>query len=264
MLTIGQFSKICMVTIKALRHYDNIGLIKPYEVKQNGYRFYSEEQIPVMLLINKLKYYGFSLADIKDILADENSLLAKLKKQKHSLYDSLLDTEYVISEIEHHIVSLERTGNIMSYQNNYEITITETADMPVIANRQYMSTDDFSKYYGMLYKRCADENIVLTGECMAIYHDKEFNPDNTDIELALGVKDAEKADKVIKGTSCARTVHFGPYSKLPEAYGAITRWISENNCEMSAPPYEIYVKSHFDKIPVDEWETHIFFPIKKI
>lgn len=264
MLTIGQFSKICMVTIKALRHYDKIGLIKPYEVnKENGYRFYSENQIPTMLLISKLKYYGFSLADIKDILACESTLLPKLKKQKHMLYDSILNTQSVINEIDHHIASLERTGNIMSYQNNYEITVKETADIHVISNRQYMSVDDFSKYYGMLYKRCADENIVLTGECMAFYHDKEFDPKSSDIELALGVKDADKADKIISGTVCASTVHFGAYSKLPEAYGAITQWINKNNYEITAAPYEIYVKSHFDKIPVDEWETHIFFPVKK-
>ncbi|MGM9937948.1 MAG: MerR family transcriptional regulator [Candidatus Ornithomonoglobus sp.] len=87
MLTIGQFSKTCMVTIKALRHYDKIGLIKPCSINdENGYRFYSEEQIPRMLLIKKLKYYGFSLTDIKDILSDESTLLTRLRKQKNVLY----------------------------------------------------------------------------------------------------------------------------------------------------------------------------------
>ncbi len=264
MLTIGQFSKICMVTIKALRYYDKIGLIKPSMVNnENGYRFYSEKQIPVMLLISRLKYYGFSLTDIKDILFDESVLLSKLKNQKNTLRCSIDNMEIIIKEIEQHIASMERTGNIMSYQNNYDVEVKTTADMPVISNRQHMSVDDFGKYYGMLYKRCADENIVLTGDCMAFYHDREFNPDNSDIELALGVKDASKADKIIKGSQCAQTTHFGSYSKLPEAYGAIVRWIKENGFEISAPPYEIYVKSHFDKIPVEEWETRIFFPIKQ-
>ncbi len=92
---------------------------------------------------------------------------------------------------------------------------------------------------------------------------KEFDPENSDIELALGVADADKADKIMPGAMCAVTTHYGPYSKLPEAYGAVTKWISENGYEIAAPPYEIYVTSHFDKIPPSEWETRVFFPVKK-
>ncbi len=265
MLTIGQFSKTCMVTIKTLRHYDKTGLIHPCTVnEENGYRFYSEEQIPKMLLIKKLKYYGFSLTDIKDMLSDNSILLSKLKKQKNVLCESIYGTNIVIKDLEQHIQSLERTCDIMSYQNNYEIKLTETTDMPVISVRQNMSIDDYGKYYGILYKRVADENIVLDGKCIAFYHDKEFDPDNSDIELALGVAEKTQSDKTISGALCASTTHFGSYAKLPEAYGAITRWISDNGYEITAPPYEIYVTSHFDKIPVEQWETQIFFPVNRL
>ena len=264
MLTIGQFSKTCMVTVKALRHYDEIGLIKPAEINdETGYRQYSEEQIPRMLLINRLKYYGFSLSEIKDILSCDDTILTKLKKQKDVLAHSIMETETIIAELDKHIRDLERTGDIMSYQNNYNVELVTTEDRHVIACRQNMSVDDFGKYYGVLYKRVADENIVLNGVCMAIYHDKEFNPASSDIELALGVDDRAIADKTMQGTLCATTVHIGAYSKLNEAYGAITKWIEENDYEITAPPYEIYVKTHFDKLPPEEWETRIFFPVKK-
>lgn len=265
MLSIGQFSKTCMVTVKTLRHYDKIGLIHPCHVnEENGYRFYSENQISTMLLINKLKYYGFSLSDIKNILSEKNILLPKLKKQRDILNNSLDETKIIISELERHISNLERTGDIMSYQNNYEVKLVQTEDMNVIADRRNMSVDEYGKYYGVLYKRCADENIVLDGKCMAFYHDKEFDPQNSDIELALGVKYSDKADKTIKGSQCASVTHFGAYSKLPEAYAAITLWINENGYEITNAPYEIYVTSHFDKIPVEEWETRIFFPVNKV
>ncbi len=81
MLSIGQFSKACMVTVKTLRHYDKIGLLTPeYINEENGYRFYTEEQIPVMLSIIKLKMYGFSLSDIKEILdCDSNTAINSIK-----------------------------------------------------------------------------------------------------------------------------------------------------------------------------------------
>lgn len=263
MLSIGQFSKICMVTVKALRHYDKIGLIKPESVNiYTGYRQYSEKQISQMLLINKLKYYGFSLSDIRDILAG-SEIIPKMKKQRDALKASVEKTTEIISELDRHIQNMERTGDIMSYQNHYGVEIISTENMHVISCRQNMSVDEFGKYYGTLYKRVSDENIVLDGVCLAMYHDKEFDPENSDIELALGVADKSKADKVIPGTMCASATHIGAYSKLSEAYGAITKWIGENGYEIAAPPYEIYVKTQFDKIPPDEWETKIFFPVKK-
>lgn len=266
MLSIGQFSKVCMVTIKALRYYDRIDLIHPFHInEETGYRYYSEEQIPQMLLINRLKRYGFSLSDIKDIMSDSSAdiLIIKLNKQRRLLEEDIAGKRLILDDMQRYAESIERTGDIMSGQNNYKIEIVTTDDMNVISERNNMSVDDFGKYYGVLYKRCQTERIVLNGVCMAVYHDSEFDPECSDIELALGVQDGSSYDRVIKGTECAVTTHYGGYSGLPEAYGAITKWIKDNGYEISSAPYEIYIKTQFDKIPVDEWETRIYFPIKK-
>ena len=51
MLTIGQMSKVCGVSVKTLRHYDKIGLLKPQRIDEiNGYRYYEDPQIGTMLL----------------------------------------------------------------------------------------------------------------------------------------------------------------------------------------------------------------------
>ncbi len=69
MLSIGEFSMICKVSTKTLRYYAEIGLIFPSEINpENGYRYYSVEQLETMLFINRLKSYDFSLEDIKTIL----------------------------------------------------------------------------------------------------------------------------------------------------------------------------------------------------
>lgn len=252
-----------MVTVKALRHYDAVGILHPCRVnEETGYRYYSEDQIPTMILINKLKRCWFSLADIKDIMsADKDVLIARLKKQRGVILGEIDSRRDTVTEIDEYIASLERTGDIMSKE--YKIELVNTESVNVIANRQNMSVDDFGRYYGMLYKRCWEENIVLNGICMAIYHDEEFDPENSDIELALGVKDGEKYDRTVEGGLCAVTTHYGSYAKLSEAYGAVMKWISENGCRIAAAPYEIYVRTQFDKIPVEDWETRIFFPVIK-
>ena len=60
MLQIGEFSKICQVSVKTLHHYDKIGLLAPAEVDRfTGYRYYCIEQIDRMNYIQRLKRYGF-------------------------------------------------------------------------------------------------------------------------------------------------------------------------------------------------------------
>ncbi len=72
MLSIGEFSRICRVSTKTLRYYDEIGLIKPCKTNpENNYRYYSIEQLETMLFINRLKQYSFSLEEIKAMIASE-------------------------------------------------------------------------------------------------------------------------------------------------------------------------------------------------
>ena len=88
MLTIGQMSKVCGVSVKTLRHYDKIGLLKPQRIDEiNGYRYYEDPQIGTMLLIGRLKRYGFSLTEIQALLTipDSRELLRQLYKQRFRL-----------------------------------------------------------------------------------------------------------------------------------------------------------------------------------
>lgn len=40
------------------------------------------------------------------------------------------------------------------------------------------------------------------------------------------------------------------------------RWVEQNGYEMVDSPFEVYLKSQFDRQPVEEWETEIYFPVK--
>ena len=73
MLKIGEFSKLSRVSIRMLRHYDDIGLLKPAEIDDfTGYRYYREEQLFTVGRITSLKDMGFALADIIKILIGQH------------------------------------------------------------------------------------------------------------------------------------------------------------------------------------------------
>lgn len=266
MLSIGQFSRACQVTIKTLHHYDKLELVKPAFIDaQSGYRYYKAEQIPHLLLIQRLKRYGFSLIDIQQLLSIEQkeTLLLKLSAQKAILHEQLRETNIILHELEDHLSDFERTGNIMSYQNNYQIALKETTAMPIISTKQQMGVDEFGYYYGKLFEQIGQKHLTVAGPLMAIYHDKEFHADSSVIELAAPIAQEQAATRILPGGLCATTIHHGAYSALSDAYGALVKWIADNNYEMTEAPFDIYLKSHHDQLPIEQWETEICFPVKK-
>ena len=266
MLTTGQFSKICQVSVKTLYYYDRIGLLVPLRVDPaTGYRYYSREQVDRMLLIGRLKKYGFSLVEVAGLLdcADERVLFSRLKNQKEKLTEQRRKTELIISELSDHLQNFERTGNIMGYQKRYNICTVRTPDRAVTASRQMMGVKDFGTYFTSLYQRMAEEGLTPDGIRGAVYYDEEFNHECSDIELIVGVKETERADKIMKSSFCASTVHKGAYSSLSDAYGALVVWIEENGYAWDGAPYEIYTKTQFDGLEPKDWETEIYFPVKE-
>ena len=79
LLKIGDISKLCNISIKTLRYYEEMGLIKPVEVDiYSGYRYYDEKNIEDIYRIQLLKELGMPLKEIRDF---DNSTLAKRRKE---------------------------------------------------------------------------------------------------------------------------------------------------------------------------------------
>ncbi len=117
MYKIGEFSKIVNMSVRTLRYYDEINILKPgYVDNFSNYRYYTEENISEANLITILRSVGFSLEEIllyKDKLSDEviddkisaleseiediNLKIRKLNIIKEQIIDSPLEKEEVIS-----------------------------------------------------------------------------------------------------------------------------------------------------------------------
>ncbi|WP_156299419.1 MerR family transcriptional regulator [Streptobacillus canis] len=81
MYLIKKISEISGVSVRTLHYYDEIGLLSPKKY-ENGYRYYSDEDISILQLVLFYKYLGFSLKDIKKMIkGDQLDILANLKKQ---------------------------------------------------------------------------------------------------------------------------------------------------------------------------------------
>lgn len=265
MLPIGAFSKICNVTTKTLRFYDEIGLIKPAIVNEhNGYRYYDVSQLKTILLINKLKMYCFSLEEIDEVIKDpgDEKLSRLIRQKQRSIQEKLENCKYILHQLNEDILNLERGIDIMAYLDNIAVELVETEPKNILFSRQKMSIDDYCRYFGKLFETIAKEHLTCIGAPIAIYHDEEFNPASNDTEIAIPIVEKVKGTRELAGGLCVKGVHKGPYSELPSTYTKIMQWINEEGYMLVASPYEIYVTDPA-KATQEEYVTEIYFPVKK-
>lgn len=273
LLSIGEFSKICEVSTKTLRYYDEIGLIHPDEINpENGYRYYSIKQLTKMLFINRLKSYHFSLEEIKDILEweqdhFEEKLSAALNLKKRKLQEKLRTYEYTLKQLNSDVLNLEKGLSMMSYLNKIEVQLVETKPMNILYTRQMLSSDDYAlgygKYFSKLYETIATEKLTLLGTPITIYHSEEYNPAGNDTEFALPIEEIVNGTRELREGLCAKSVYKGPYSELTSVYAKLTEWIENEGYEMANSPYEKYITDPTQTSDPEDLVTEVYFPVKK-
>lgn len=273
MLSIGEFSKICGVSTKTLRYYDEIGLINPDEINaESGYRYYSIEQLKKMLYINRLKSYRFSLEEIRTMMQleedqSEEMLCSALNKKRNEIQEKLKAFEYLVKQLSHDIANLEKGTPIMSYLDDIEVQLVETKPINILFTRLIMSSDDYSSGYGTyfnkLYEKIATEQLTLLGKPMTIYHSPEFNPTGNDTEFAIPIAESVKGTRDLPGSLCAKSVLKGAYPELTSVYANLMKWIEDEGYELILPPYEIYVTDPHQANSPEDYSTEVYFPVKK-
>lgn len=99
---IKEISELTQTSVRMLRHYDKIGLLQPSYREPNGYRCYTEPDLAKLQQIIALKYFGFSLSKIKDILQKHSNVYAHLQAQHQVIRkqsEDLLKVNQVLEEI---------------------------------------------------------------------------------------------------------------------------------------------------------------------
>ncbi len=112
-MNIGEFSKLTGVSIRTIRYYDEIGLLKPEFVdEQSGYRYYGENSLIIMQEVLFFKELNFPLKTIRDIMLSPNYKKREaLKEQKHLLTLKKERLEEIILSIE----KIEKGERIMNF-----------------------------------------------------------------------------------------------------------------------------------------------------
>jgi DNA-binding transcriptional MerR regulator len=120
MLTVKQLSKLAGVTPRTLHHYDEIGLLKPARVGENGYRYYGDESVLRLQQILFYRELGIPLEDIKKIMGRRDfDVMGALRSHKEALQKQVERLNRLIHTVDNTINHLK--GNmIMSEKSLFE------------------------------------------------------------------------------------------------------------------------------------------------
>lgn len=265
MFRIGEFSYFAKTTIKTLRFYDEIDLFKPSFVDNNGYRYYSIEDLAKLQLIIELRSYEMPIEKIKKILAG-NEIKKVLIECKNEIKKNLDQNKQNLTLINKLIAKSEK-GDLMK---KYEVKLIELPKCLVYYRHGTINTmADLTNFILQAGSECRTNNPTLkcTGYCFVTYEAKGFQEKNVELEYAEAVDEIGKDSKNIKfkqldSQKALITQHKGPYSELGKAYAFAVNYAKEKGFEITDKIRECYIHGCWDTNNENNYLTEIQIPIK--
>lgn len=268
MFRIGEFSKLTQVTIRMLRYYDEMGLLKPAEIdQQTSYRMYCVDQIPVLNKIVYLRDSGFNVAEIAAALTNENDgfLVKQLEKKQAQIELAIQSEKEKLKKLELAKKELQSSGSDM----HYHVTIKSVPECPVLALRRVIPT-----YYaeGELWAElsafAAQHQMAICSETFTIYHDTEYKEQNVDVELCAPVKKMGKnigpfTFRIAEAVPImASTMVYGAFSNIAGGYLAFAQWLCQNSqYRMLAENRQIVHRGPWNESDPNQYLTEIQVPL---
>ncbi len=265
---IGEVSKICNIPIRTLHYYDEIGLLKPNVVnEQSKYRYYSYEQVPAILMIKSYKTAGFSLKQIKKLLArDGMDYLQSMAISQCAVIDKkILELNLVKERLQ--ILAIQKEHKV-SFNNNFQL---KEFPSTYVAYRRYRSPctkENFCLRYAELYKIIEENQLHIIGSMMAVYYESYENPnyENMDFEVCVTVAEQAERDGIVRrsgGFTALSAIHYGSYGLIPNTCLKMFEWMQKNDYIPYGPYAENYIVDITNTLSEENYVTELIRPVKK-
>ncbi|OOC63984.1 MerR family transcriptional regulator [Paenibacillus ihbetae] len=257
MMKISAFAKVSGLSIKALRYYDELGLLKPAHVdEQSGYRYYAEEQLLTVKRIAAYKEQGFTLEQLKPFLEDNiraDAVRERLSEKMKELQETVQSLQLQLDEVNSRMSRLERieTGNPVESFRTRKVPSQRVASIrdQIPRSQLCLLLDEITKYGALQGEEEAGQLIIL-------WHDEAGgNADVADMEVALPItRDIPSNDRVRVyvlpelQTAASLLHHCDPYGYSCPVIPELKAWSSSHGLVQSdrEPIREIYLTSDKD------------------
>ena len=268
----GKFAKICNTTKNTLFHYDQIGLLKPSITKNNGYRYYSVDQIYTYDIINLLKNCECSLKEIKDTLdnTDIDTFFKFIDDRKTTL---LQQRERIDKAIQLLDQSSSITRNALQGEVNVPYITKRDEDTYIIATAcnasQSLNNQEIATTLNHHFTMCDSLSTVDRFPLGHIILEQTYNCGELHhAYIYSGIRTPLKDDnefyyrqQVISKGTYLNIKHKGTYETIGNAYQELLLYIYSHHLSIASDIYEENLISHFATSSEDEHIIHIFVKV---
>jgi DNA-binding transcriptional MerR regulator/effector-binding domain-containing protein len=265
-LTIGDFSRMTLVSIKALRHYHEVGLLTPAVVDPaSGYRFYEPGQVPTAQVIRRFRDLGMPLEEIRQVLqapdvqARNQVIVAHMQRME----TQLAATQSVVASLR----SLLEGPPAPIAVGHRSVGVTRA-----LALRERVSMPDLDEWwtaaFGELDAALAAAGVPPAGPRAALYPAELFQLEVAEVVAYIPVPDGLAAPaggrvtvQEIPRAELAVAEHRGTLADLDQTYGALGTYVAEREIGVDGPMREHYLVTAFDTDDESRYVTEVGWPV---
>lgn len=226
-LTIGTVASLTGLTVKALRHYDDLGLLEPAHVdERTGYRQYSTEQVKMAALIASLRSVDMPLPDIALALGSTTDRQRQLDLHRERLLEQRM-------QIDHYLDRIDRLQEMLMTEVQIR-TFPETS-----IHRVSKQLDENSQ---MSWPSLPDGGALLSWG--------ETNDEQVTVHFA--VEDPEVPNDTMRAFEAA-VVRTSDPEDIPATLAAALTWLEDHNRDIARPPVERLLPTGPDRADIEIW-----------
>lgn len=273
MLKIGEFSRLSQVTVKALHHYDDLGLLHPAQIDPTtGYRYYTLEQLPRLHRIMALKELGLSLEQI-GVMLDEDlpteQLRGMLRLKQAEIQQRLREDHKQLNMLEFRLKMIEAEDDFP----DMDVVIKRIEPVRVLSMMRTETHRDRDMVERAFRRAIAAGAIKYTVGMDVLHGDNiwdALNPDFPGHEIMLVVEDDQPDHVTVEGvgvftlrdepaieTAATLMLHGGEIRERFEKIALLQRWAVAHGYQLCGRMRTVNHRGPLDTPDRAEWMTEV-------
>ena len=262
---IGEVSKLFHISMSSLRHYENIGLLKPEKIDpENGYRYYGASQFEVLNTLRYLRALDMPLNEIAEFVQnrDVDSIEEKLIKQKDLIAQKRLVLERIERKIDTRlrqlddamhsqldVISLKTCAPLRIFWMQQSIQIHAYADMETPVRNLQANFSEAAVFLGKIGVSISQDNLT-SGQF-----------DRYDGVFLIADAEDELEGTIWPETTCATLRFRGSHTEAPMQYAKLTQYIQDHHFSIAGCSREITMIDYGITNDPEKFVTEISIPV---
>jgi DNA-binding transcriptional MerR regulator len=267
MLKIGEFARISQVSIKRLRHYDAIGLLRPLQIDpESGYRLYEIGQLAEIMRILALRDCGFALEEIAQLLRthDMKALESLLRQRVIAQQEIVTEEQSRLQRLLGRVEQLAGTELVPLY----DVALKRSEPLTLVGLRRCVATtEDIGPFAWDVLQHFERLALTPVGPLIHLYFDASAPDEGFDLFVGAPVAALPSdisdlcCERLTAGQPVACVLYRGAYTGISGAYVALNHWLATSGYRRAGPCREIYHRSPLHTADSAAYLTEIQYPV---